>query len=306
MSRRIPDLSPPRGQDLALLDAPLIRLWGGGPRRDTAPLGWHRNDGFEVTLLLEGGVRWEIEKGPALTLSGGDVSLMLPRIRHRGEHDVIAPSYLLWMVFDPRRPGAGRNTPFSAADLERMEREFRRAGNIVFRAPESLLTVSRLWAARQEGFAVEDPVSRAGMRAVLGLFLWTLLETIAAPGAPRRTGEIRRAEAYILEHLAEPIGVGDVARFTGLSVSRFHERFRRELGVTPADFIQRSRCARARERLRASGLPVTEIAFACGFSSSQYFAKTFRKYTGCTPTAYRRRAGGGNAVEFACRRRLSL
>lgn len=292
MSRRIPDLSPARGQDLSLLDAPLIRLWGGGSRRGTVPLGWHRNDGFEVTLLLAGGVRWEIEKGPTLTLNGGDVSLMLPRVRHRGEHDIIAPSLLLWMVFDPRRPGAGRNTPFSAADLDRMDREFRRAGNVAFRAPDGLLTVSRLWASRQEGFVSDDPVARAGMRAVLCLFLWTLLEAVAAPGAPRRTVEMRRAEAYILEHLGEPIGVGDVARFTGLSVSRFHERFRRELGSTPADFIQRSRCARARELLRTSGIAVTEVAFACGFSSSQYFAKTFRKYTGCTPTAYRRRASG--------------
>lgn len=290
MPHRLPELSPRRGQDLSSLDTPLIRLWGGGAKRGAVPLGWHRNDGFEVTLLLEGGVRWEIERGPTLELNGGDVSLMQPRIPHRGEHDIIAPSHLLWIVFDPLRPGAFVNTPFSADDLRRMDREFRRAGNVAFRAPDALVRVSRLWAERQAAFTGTDPVSRAGLRAVLCLFLWTLLEAVAVPGAQRRTGAVRRAEAYIRDHLADPIGVDDVARVAGLSVSRFHERFRGELGLTPADYIQRSRCARARELLRSSGTSVTDIAFASGFSSSQYFARTFRKYTGCTPTEYRRRA----------------
>lgn len=33
---------------------------------------------------------------------------------------------------------------------------------------------------------------------------------------------------------------------------------------------------------------VTEVAFACGFSSVQYFNKIFKKYNGCTPSRYRR------------------
>jgi AraC family L-rhamnose operon regulatory protein RhaS len=36
-------------------------------------------------------------------------------------------------------------------------------------------------------------------------------------------------------------------------------------------------------------LSVTEIALACGFNTSQYFATCFRKYSGCTPNDYRQR-----------------
>ena len=66
--------------------------------------------------------------------------------------------------------------------------------------------------------------------------------------------------------------------------------------MTPNDYLQRLRLDRAREWLAEEGRSVTDIAFAAGFSSSQYFSHVFRKYTGLTPSRFRARAarqGGG-------------
>jgi transcriptional regulator GlxA family with amidase domain len=65
--------------------------------------------------------------------------------------------------------------------------------------------------------------------------------------------------------------------------------FKQNTGLTPNDYLQRLRIAKARELLTTTSQSVTEIAFAAGFASSQYFSRVFRKYTGQMPSEYRRR-----------------
>ena len=54
------------------------------------------------------------------------------------------------------------------------------------------------------------------------------------------------------------------------------------------------RVDRACELLRATALPVTEIALRCGFGSASYFGKLFRARMGSSPTAYRRAHAGAS------------
>lgn len=58
--------------------------------------------------------------------------------------------------------------------------------------------------------------------------------------------------------------------------------------LTPHRWLVQRRIARACEMLADPRVSVTEIALACGFSSSQHFATAFRKHMGATPSAYRR------------------
>lgn len=67
------------------------------------------------------------------------------------------------------------------------------------------------------------------------------------------------------------------------------EVFKETTGLTPNDYLLRQRIERAKERLTQTSQPITEIALGVGFSSSQYFANVFRRYTGMTPLAHRKR-----------------
>jgi AraC-like DNA-binding protein len=82
----------------------------------------------------------------------------------------------------------------------------------------------------------------------------------------------------------------DLARLTGLSPSHLAERFTRDVGVPPHRYLMQSRIERAREMLRDSDVPVTQLAVELGFSSSQHFATAFRKLTGTTASDYRARS----------------
>ena len=107
------------------------------------------------------------------------------------------------------------------------------------------------------------------------------------PAATNLSAPIRRAVDWMQRHLAEPYPVAEPAAVARLSVTQFHHRFAAEVGTTPGDWRARQRIRLARERLRTTDHPVTQIAFDLGFASSQYFATTFKRLVGNTPRAYR-------------------
>lgn len=83
--------------------------------------------------------------------------------------------------------------------------------------------------------------------------------------------------------------ISDVAAHVHVSEPTLQTLFREELGISAGEYFTRLRVARARDWLRATDASVTDVAMTLGFSSSQYFATVFRKYTGMSPTTYRQR-----------------
>ena len=109
--------------------------------------------------------------------------------------------------------------------------------------------------------------------------------------------------AQVAEHMRTnlhlPLAIPDVAGLFGLSAGHLHERFKREMGIAPSRFVQEARIREAKRRLINTDDAVTTIALDLGFSSSQWFATSFRSLVGLTPKAYRslRREGRGEPDE---------
>ncbi|MGH8019657.1 MAG: helix-turn-helix transcriptional regulator [Opitutaceae bacterium] len=116
------------------------------------------------------------------------------------------------------------------------------------------------------------------------------LQETAAGISPR----IQRSLEYIAAHVSDALNVPGLARHIGLSESRFKARFRHEAGLPPGEYIARVKIAAACEALRQPGCKVTELAHALGFSSSQYFATVFRRFSGMTPSEFQATRGAGN------------
>lgn len=89
------------------------------------------------------------------------------------------------------------------------------------------------------------------------------------------------------EDLALDLSLSQLAELAGLSIPHFCRAFKQTLGSSPYAFVVRRRIERAKEFLRHSSMPVTEIALACGFSSSSHFSNAFRREVGMTPSAHR-------------------
>ena len=99
---------------------------------------------------------------------------------------------------------------------------------------------------------------------------------------------IRRTIETLEDRLGEDIGLAELAAGVGLSPRHYAALFRAATGMPPHRWLTQRRLARACEMLHDPRLSVTEIAYACGFASSQHLATVFRHHRSRTPSEYRR------------------
>ena len=98
---------------------------------------------------------------------------------------------------------------------------------------------------------------------------------------------INRAIDHVTQNLASPLPLEDVARAACFSPYHFHRIFRALMGETLGAFIKRVRLERSVYLLsHVAGATLTEIAFACGFSSSSDFSRAFRAHYGVPPRQF--------------------
>ncbi len=102
------------------------------------------------------------------------------------------------------------------------------------------------------------------------------------------------AIAHIESHYAEKISLDELAAKSHLSKRHFLRVFHDCIGRSPIDHLMRVRTQKAAELLRNTDRTITEIAFDCGFSDSNYFTRCFRKTMDETPRQYRAGHAGRN------------
>ena len=112
------------------------------------------------------------------------------------------------------------------------------------------------------------------------------LASDARGGLPR--WQQKKLTQYIEEHLADAVSLLSLAQLAQLSPYHFSRAFKQSFGMPPHQYLTSRRIERAKTLLAERKLSVTEIGFDVGFSETSSFTAAFRKYTGETPTDYRR------------------
>lgn len=109
---------------------------------------------------------------------------------------------------------------------------------------------------------------------------------------------VERAIAHIGSNLHHNLTVADCARAVHLSPSYFSNLFKKEVGMTLAQYIISRRMEKAKE-LVLEGMQVQDIAVSLGYEDRPYFTELFKRSTGMTPTDFRAKytspAKGGNS-----------
>jgi AraC family transcriptional regulator len=97
---------------------------------------------------------------------------------------------------------------------------------------------------------------------------------------------LRRVAEFVEAHLEAPLSIDDLAEVAGLSPFHFARAFKQSVGEAPHRFVLHRRIERAKALIVADGLPLAEVAVACGFSSQSHFTLRFREVTGLTPKRF--------------------
>lgn len=144
----------------------------------------------------------------------------------------------------------------------------------------------------------EAAAARSGRDMVLNRLVEILLvealrltqEPDAPPGLLRGLGDTRLAEAIRAIHAdpARPWTMAGLAKKAALSRSAFFERFTRNVGVTPMEYLVAWRMALAKDLLRRKEVDIAQIAERVGYGSASTFSTAFSRHVGQPPGRYSR------------------
>lgn len=101
------------------------------------------------------------------------------------------------------------------------------------------------------------------------------------------SSKIAEVQRHILENIDGSLNVDRLAEVASMSARNFARIFTREMGMTPAEFVQNARVDRARKLLENSDVPVKTVAYNAGFRSERHMRILFKEKLGLTPAQYR-------------------
>jgi len=252
-------------------------------------LGPHQHEGaYEVCYIKRGSVTWWVGE-ETFSVAPGELFMTRPDELHGGEGGVMDRCELYWVSFvlDRERGSLGLRPAEAAA----IDAALLGSGRRICAGSDSLVQhYQRLLDA------VRDPDDLAAMvvRSTMALFLHEVVAAYRAQDErempERRYSErTRRAIDWMHEHSDELASLDLAAAHVDLRPSQFRKVFRDETGFTPQEYLTQIRLQKAKALLADRRLTVTEIALKTGFNSGQYFSTAFKKLTGFSPNAYRRR-----------------
>lgn len=100
--------------------------------------------------------------------------------------------------------------------------------------------------------------------------------------------EVLQSVSFIQSNYNRQITLNEVSCLVGLSPNYFSSIFKKELGTSFLEYLNRYRIEKSMELLQNTSMKTYEIAFQCGFSDEGYYGKTFKKYIGKTPNEYKK------------------
>lgn len=241
-----------------------------GPSHTLRPEG--RQD-YQILFVEGGEVSMWTPDGEVL-LSAGDMILLAPHVRH--DYRYRPGCDAMWIHFTGR--GAGEL-------LEQYEIcpfvRYRIADTGHFRMlAEKIIREYRL---RQAGF---EQISCAYLVQVLTLAKRRI--DAAAEERPAGPPDLSPALEDMQTEFAKNREIADYAKMCSISSSYFISRFTKEYGIPPYRYLTEIRISQAKHLLLETGISISEIARSIGYSDPFCFSRIFRKYTGISPSEFRK------------------
>lgn len=91
---------------------------------------------------------------------------------------------------------------------------------------------------------------------------------------------------YIRSNITRNFSIKELSDMACMSTTSFYRFFKRELGMSPIEFILNEKIKQAKTLLKTSGIQINEVCFMSGFDDCNYFIRLFKKYEGITPKQY--------------------
>ncbi len=266
----------------------------------------HKNQGMEITYVEKGMLEWMVEGVPE-KVEAGSLFFTLPWQVH-GSVNLREPNNIIWHVLfrlekDYPTPQSSFRFPktfgFNKDEMQVLSNVLSASKRHSFVATPALRSLlPALVGELQSTHELREAQSKTLLRAILV----ELKRIITGEGVD--TGKHTLSEQRILDLIAylpssceQQWTLAKMAAHCGIQRTQLAKVFQKLTGNTPTEYLIHIRIERAKTLLRETDIKIIDIAFKCGYGSSQYFANTFRQAIGATPSEYRKHFNGLSAVE---------
>jgi len=273
-----------RGQRFQM---PIVQSLASLNSRNASRITWHSHEVYELLFLLDGATEYELVGGETVILPGGHFLIVPPGMRHRGLHNVRRPARLCSILLDRSGFKGNTNTVFTRAEFDWILDRVESASKLAWPMGAELRKMTMQLASQVRAFDSKLPDSAAALRLTVCGVLLEMARQLTVTRTIPPDEAVRTAIAYMESQFDQSLSIYDLAKAIGCSRARLFGIFKQSTGLTPNDYLQRIRVAKAASMLLETNLPITEIALICGFNTSQYFSSVFRKYHNRTPSEVR-------------------
>lgn len=241
---------------------------------------WH--DAFTVSYVRHGSFGYRF-RGSSYELVAGSCLVGHPGDEYMCTHDHVGGDECLSFYFDPSLVDAigGPADAWQAGCLPPLA---------------DMMVLGELAQAAASGRSAIG-VDEVGL-ILAGRFVDAVSGRTRRPQNPPARDRRRAVETalWIDAHSHEPIVLDDAATEAGLSPFHFLRLFSQVLGVTPHQYLVRSRLRHAARLLADDNRAVTDIAFDVGFGDLSNFVRTFHRAAGVSPRGFRNAAKGNRKI----------
>jgi AraC-like DNA-binding protein len=204
--------------------------------------------------------------------------LMPPGVVHEGSHDPDHPLHCYVIHFQVRLYGVPAPAAFAAvpslAQIDPADWQ-----QVVDTAAETCRELS----CSKAGSTL---LANAATSSLLGFFVRYRRDTRLTTSGARSTA-VSLVLDRIVRHYNQELTLDELAQCASLTPTHLCHVFRREIGLTPFQYLRSYRLHRAQQLLSQTDIRVGEIAARTGFDDRFYFSRAFRRATGMSPSEYR-------------------
>lgn len=273
-----------------------IGYWNATEPQDWG-LDWHRNEGIEIHFLESGSMPYS-QGNKATELHPNHLTITRPWEAHKVGSPKIGMGKFYWVIIDLgiRRPHQEWVWPdwimMTDSDLNRLTKILRQDDQWLWQTNSRIRNCFSNIGAEVERGILGGSASK--IRLLVNELLILLLELVDSDKVVLNealTDSSRSVKLFLSEldkNLSENWTIEQMAESAGVGLTRFTYHCRQLTNTTPMRYLAMKRIEQAKDLfIQHPELSITEVAYSCGFSTSQYFSTVFRRMEKCSPLEYK-------------------
>ncbi|MGC6432152.1 MAG: helix-turn-helix domain-containing protein [Jejuia sp.] len=275
-----------------------IGYWDANEPQDWG-LDWHRNEGIEFHFL-ESGTMPYAQENKEVILTPNHLTITRPWEAHKVGNPHIGMGKFYWVIIDlgVRRPHQEWVWPdwitLTKNDLRQLTTMLRHNEKSILKTDQRMRD-----CFKRINMAVntdENGSNASRIRLLVNYLLILILDLLKTENIVLNeslTDSSRSVQYFLKElekNLSENWTIEEMAQSAGVGLTRFTHHCKQLTNLTPMRYLNIRRLEMAKNVLKDNpDLTVGEVAYICGFTTSQYFSTVFKKHEKCSPNEFRNR-----------------